>query len=74
MAFQFCEWYLSKSVVLSLLSLPCIHGNLTLKLYIYIRKSSFLNEEWHFIGRLKVGSLPRLTKKEVLAEFLYKST
>ena len=33
MALQFCEEYLSNSVVLSLLSLICNHGNLTLKLH-----------------------------------------
>ena len=39
---------------------------------IYIRKNSYLNEEWLFIGRLKTGSLPRMINKEVLAQFLYK--
>ena len=33
MALKFCEQYLSNSVVLSLLPLPCNHGNLTLKVY-----------------------------------------
>ena len=37
MTLQFCEYYLSNSVVLSLLPLLCNHGNLT-------RKNSYLNE------------------------------
>ena len=35
MALQFCKWYLSNSVVLSLLPLLCNHSNLTLKLHHY---------------------------------------
>ena len=38
-------------VVLSLLPFPCNHGDLTLKLYSYIRKNSYLNEGWLVIGR-----------------------
>ena len=33
MALQFCKYYPSNSVVLSLLSFLCNHGNLTLKLH-----------------------------------------
>ena len=79
MALQFCEKYLSNSVVSSLLPLLCNHGNLILKLYIYIyiyisEKNSDLNEGCLFIGRLKVGSLPRMINIEVLAQFIYKPT
>ena len=35
MALQFCKWYLSNSVVLSLLPLLCNHSNLTLNLHQY---------------------------------------
>ena len=42
MALQFCKQYLSNSVVLSLLSLLCNHGNLTLKLH--QKKIAALNE------------------------------
>ena len=31
-----------------------------------------LNEGQFYIGRFKVGSLPRMTDKEVLAQFIYK--
>ena len=81
MALQFCEQYLSNSVVARLLPLLCNHGNLILKLYMYIyiyiyisEKNSDLNEGCLFIGRLKVGSLPRMINKEVLAQFIYKTT
>ena len=40
----------------------------------YIRKNSYLYEGWLFIGRFKVRSLPRITNKEVLAQFIYKLT
>ena len=33
-----------------------------------------LNEGFLFIGRFKVGSLPRMIHKEVLAQFIYKPT
>ena len=48
------------STVLSLLPLLCSHANLTLKFH---QKNSYLNERWVFIGRFKVGSLPRMIKK-----------
>ena len=51
--------------------LLCNHDNLTLKLH---QKNSYLNEGWLFIGRFKVGSLPRMKNKEVLAQFIYQPT
>ena len=33
-----------------------------------------VNEEWLFIGRFKVGSLPRMINKEVLAQIIHKPT
>ena len=45
------------------MDLLCNHGNLTLKLH---QKNSYPNEGQVFIGRFKVGSLPRKTNKEVL--------
>ena len=33
-----------------------------------------INEGWLFIGRFKVGNLPRMILQEVLAEFIYKPT
>ena len=33
-----------------------------------------INKGWLFIGRFKVGSLPKMTHKEMLAQFIYKST
>ena len=51
--------------------LLCNHGNLTQKLY---QKNSYLNEGWHFIGRSKVGNLPRMINKGVLSQFMYKPT
>ena len=71
MALQFCEKYPSNSVVLNLLPLRCNHGNLTRKLH---QKNSYLNPGWRFIGRFKVGSLPRMLNKDVLAQFIYKPT
>ena len=52
---------------ISYMPLLCNHGNLTLK---FIRKYSYLNEGWLFIGRFKAGSLPRMINKEVLAKFI----
>ena len=31
-------------------------------------------EEWLFIGRFKVGSLPRMINKEVLVQLIHKPT
>ena len=42
--------------------------------YSYIRENSYLNEGWLFIGRFKVGSLPRMINKEVLAQFIHEPT
>ena len=33
-----------------------------------------INKGWLFIGRFKVGSLPRMIHKEMLAQFIYKPT
>ena len=33
-----------------------------------------INEGWLFIGRFKVGNLPRMINKEVLAQFIHKPT
>ena len=33
-----------------------------------------INKGWLFIGRFKVGSLPRMIHKEILAQFIYKPT
>ena len=66
-------WTISiKSVILQLLSLICNHGNFTLKLYASEKIARYLNKGWRFIGRFKVGSLPRMKKKEMLAQFIYK--
>ena len=35
-------------------------------------KNSCLDERWHFIGSVKVGSVPGMINKEVLAQFIYK--
>ena len=51
-------------MVLILLSLFCNHDNLILKLH---QKNSYLDEGWLFIGRFKVGSVPGVINKEVLA-------
>ena len=59
------------SVVLTLLPLLSNHCNLTLKLH---PKNSYLNEGWLFTGRFKVGRIPRMINKDVLAQFIYKPT
>ena len=55
---------------LLLLSLFCNHDNLILKLH--KKKSSYLVEGMFFIGRFKVGDVPRMRIKEALALFIYK--
>ena len=35
-------------------------------------KSSYLDEGWLVIGSFKVGSVPGMKNKEVLAQFIYK--
>ena len=65
MALKLCELYLSDIVVLSSLPLSCNHGNLTLRLC-NIRlseKIATLRMGDFFIGRFKVGSLPRIINK-----------
>ena len=52
------------------LPLLCNHDNLTLKLH--HQKNSYLDEGCLFIGRLKVGSVPGMISKVVLAQFIYR--
>ena len=56
-------------MVLILLPLLCNHDNLILKLH--QKKIATLIEMWLFIGSFKVGSVPGMINKEVLAEFVY---
>ena len=56
-------------MVLVFLSLLCNHDNLILKLH---QKKVAIDEEWLFIGRSKVGSVPGMINKEVLAQAIYK--
>ena len=58
-------------MVLTLLLLLCNRDNLILKLGTS-EKNSYLDEGWLFIGSFKVGSVPRMINKEVLAQFIYK--
>ena len=37
-----------------------------------MRNNSCLDKGWLFIGSFKVGSVPGMMKKEVLAQFIYK--
>ena len=55
-------------MVLILLSLLCNLDNLILKLH----EGWHLDEGWLFIGRFKVGNVPGMINKEVLAQFIYK--
>ena len=48
------------------LGLPCRKGG--------GRHYGHINKGWLFIGTFKVGSLPRMIYKEMLAQFIYKST
>ena len=59
-------------MVLILFLILCNHGNLIVKLHEI--KHSDLNEGWVFIGSFKVGSVPRMINKEVLAQFIYEPT
>ena len=34
-------------------------------------KNSYLDERWLFIGSFKVGSVPGMMNKEVIAQFIY---
>ena len=56
-------------MVLIFLLLLCSHDNLILKLH--QKKSSYIDEEWLFIGSLKAGSVLGIINKEVQALFLY---
>ena len=59
-------------MLLALLFLVWNHNILMLKLH---QKKSYLNERWLLVGRFKVGSvLPEIINKEILAQFIYKST
>ena len=40
--------------------------------FLYIIKNSYLEEEWLFIDRFKVGCVQGIINKEVLAQFIYK--
>ena len=64
MALQFCKYYLSYSMVLILLLLLRNHVNLILKLH---QKKILAWWRVDFIGSLKVGSVPGMINKEVLA-------
>ena len=57
-------------MVLTLLLLLCNHS-LILKLGTS-EKNSYLDEGWLFIGSFKVGSVPGMINKDVLAQFIYK--
>ena len=37
-------------------------------------KNSYFDEGWLFIGTFKVGSVTGMINKDVLAQFIYKST
>ena len=55
-------------MVLILLLLLCNHDNLVLKLH--QRKIAPLMKDGFFIGSFKVGSVPGMINKEVLAQFI----
>ena len=57
-------------MVLTLLLLLWNHDNFILK--IHQEKLATLDKGWFFIGSFKVGSVPGMINKEVLAQFLYK--
>ena len=71
MTLRFENETLTCSIIVILLSLLCNHDNLILKSY--LEKGSHLGERRVFIGRFKVGSAPRMTKKEALVLFIYKT-
>ena len=58
-------------MVLTLLILLCNHDNWMLKLSTSEKHSCF-DEGWIFISSFKVGSVPGMINKEVLAQFTYK--
>ena len=45
---------------------------LKLILKLHQKKNSHIDEGWLFIGSFKVGSVPEMKNKEILAQFLYK--
>ena len=55
-------------MVLILLPLLCNHNNLILK----SETNSYVDEGWLFISRFKVGSVPGMINKEMLAQYMYK--
>ena len=57
-------------MILILLLLPCNHDNWILKLH--QKENSCLDEGWLSISSFKVGSVPGMINKEVLAQFIYK--
>ena len=57
-------------MVLILLLLLCNHDNLIPKTI--SERNSYLDEGWLFIGSFKVGSVPGMINKEVLAQLIYK--
>ena len=59
-------------MVLILLLLLCNHDNLITKAP--AEKNSYPDEGWPLIGSFKVGSIPGMINKEVLAQFTYKSS
>ena len=69
MALQLLEIISVKQCGIKFVPLLCNHGNLTLKLSENI---ATLMKGGFFLGRFKVGSLPRMTNKEVLAQFIHK--
>ena len=54
-------------MVFILLLLLCNHDTKTIS-----EKNSYLDEGWLFIGSFKVGSVPGMINKEVLAQYIYK--
>ena len=64
MSLEVCKKYLSYSMVLTLLLLLCNHDNLILKLQ---KKIATLMK-----GSFKVGSVPGMINKQVLAPAMYK--
>ena len=64
MSLEVCKQYLSYSMVLNILILLCNHDNLILKLQ---KKIATLMK-----GSFKIGSVPGMINKEVLAQAIYK--
>ena len=64
-----CDLHRNYRMIVILLSFLCNYDNLTLKLH--QGKRCYPNEEWLFIGRFKVGSVPGMS---VALEATKKST